>query len=260
MILKQFIFVVISIFFTASQAVAENERYEEIASNRSGVIIPTWLITPDKPLASVVLFTGGNGNVRISDSGIEKTANFLIRSRYLFADAGFVVAVVDVPSDRNNLRDFRSGKKHAKDIQSVIRYLRQQKNIPVWLIGTSRGAISAANGAVRLQQNGPDGIVLTATVNQTSNAGADSIHSIKLKKITLPVLLAHHKNDECYVSPYKGMKRVKKKLKNATRVELLSYEGGDNIAGNPCKAKTFHGFLGIESSVVNDIAAGIISQ
>lgn len=114
------------------------------------------------------------------------------------------------------------------------------------------------NGAAQLQQDGPDGIVLTATVNQQSNAGTDSIHNTKLIKITQPVLLVHHKKDDCYVCPYKGMKRVMKKLKNALKIELLTYEDGDNLPGKPCKALTYHGLLGIEPRVANDITAWIV--
>lgn len=77
--------------------------------------------------------------------------------------------------------------------------------------------------AARLQQDGPDGIVLTATVNLPSNAGADSIHDTKLKKITLPVLLAHNKDDDCYMWPLGGMKRVMKKLKNTFKLKLFTY-------------------------------------
>ncbi len=260
MIIKIVYFAVISMILVTSQAYGNSEGYEAIASSRNGVIIPTWLIIPDKPLASVVLFAGGAGNIGITERGIEITDNFLIRSRNLFANAGLAVAIVDVPSGLNSLYDFRSGKKHAKDIQAIIAYLRQLYNVPVWLVGTSRGAISATNGAARLGKDGPDGIILTATVNQASNAGADSVYNTKLKNITQPVLLVHHKNDDCYVSPLKGMKRVMKKLKNVSRIELLTYEGGENISDNPCKAMTYHGFLGIESRVVTDIAGWIINQ
>lgn len=252
-------FFLISMVLFAYQAYGHSESYQEIASTRNNVVIPTWLIVPEKPQASVILFAGGGGDIGISANGIKKTNNFLIRSRNLFADAGLAVAVVDVPSDRTSLRDFRTGKKHAKDIQAVITYLRQQYDVPVWLVGTSRGTISAANGAARLQQDGPDGIVLTSTVNQQSNAGADSVYNTKLKKITQPVLLAHHKKDDCYVCPYREMKRVMKKLKNTSKMELLTYEDGDNLPGNPCKALTYHGFLGIEPRVVNDIVTWIVN-
>ncbi len=40
--------------------------------------------------------------------------------------------------------------QHAEDIGKVIADVRERTKLPVWLVGTSRGAISAANAASRL--------------------------------------------------------------------------------------------------------------
>ena len=51
---------------------------------------------------AVILFTGGNGTpITIPQgAGIRFSGNFLLRSSALFADAGFITAIVDSPSDR----------------------------------------------------------------------------------------------------------------------------------------------------------------
>src|SRR5580700_8731551 len=59
------------------------------------------LIKPDHPVASVILFAGGEGTLRLtSTSSLEPGAedfsyagNFLVRSREKFAGHGFMVAV-----------------------------------------------------------------------------------------------------------------------------------------------------------------------
>ncbi len=79
--------------------------------------------------------------------------NSLVRSRDLFHAAGFVTALVDAPSDHrgeDGLGGFRLSAQHADDIGKVIAEVRARTSLPVWLVGTSRGAISAANAASRL--------------------------------------------------------------------------------------------------------------
>lgn len=83
------------------------------------------LIKPKNPVASVILFSGGKGKLRLTSFlGIpsinESRGNFLVRSREIFSKNGFMVAVVDAPSDRQTKKGmkgrFRASKKHAQDI------------------------------------------------------------------------------------------------------------------------------------------------
>ncbi len=175
----------------------------------------------------------------------------------MFAQLGFIVATVDAPSDRQageGLVGFRSGEKHAQDIQAVITWLKSKAEVPVWVIGTSRGSLSAANSAARISDGGPDGVVLTATVTGLSKSRPYTVFDAKLKTIRQPVLIVHHKADGCQVSPYSGTKSIVKKLKNARKVEVLAFEGGDPPRSAACHARSYHGFLGIEDEVVKAIA------
>jgi len=69
-------------------------------------------------MAAVILFAGGHKDPSQMKWG---RGNFLVRSRYRFADHGFVVAVVDAPSDHlegmNGI--FRMSRPHADDIGSI---------------------------------------------------------------------------------------------------------------------------------------------
>ena len=60
------------------------------------------LIKPDKPVASVILFAGGHGALGLKSASSMSwgAGNFLVRSRDKFAAHGFLVAVVDAPSDK----------------------------------------------------------------------------------------------------------------------------------------------------------------
>ena len=107
------------------------------------------LIKPDHPVASVVLFAGGNGVLGLKTASSGAT-NFLVRSRDKFAAHNFMVGVVDAPSDQQHGMSviFRMSDAHAGDIGAVASYLKNEAAVPVWLIGTSAGTFSAAIGAI----------------------------------------------------------------------------------------------------------------
>lgn len=245
------------LFFLPTSIFAHQESYQSVEV-RDKVRQAFWLIEPDQIKGVVILFAGGGGSIKISKKGIKKKGNFLVRSRELFASQGFVTAVIDKPSDRSAMHYFRTSEQHARDIKVIIQALRQKyPDKPLWLIGTSRGTLSAANAASRLNGNdGPDGIVLTATVTQTSNSGDDSVNDVQLQNIRVPVLIVHHKEDACYVTPYQSAKQLPGKLTSTPVKAFIEFSGGNNN-GEPCKAKGYHGFAGIEADVINSIAGWI---
>ena len=49
------------------------------------------------------------------------------------------------------------------------------------------------------------------------------------------------------------------KLRSAPRKQLLSFKGGEN-QGDPCEARAYHGFNGIESDVVAQTAAWMLQK
>jgi len=56
------------------------------------------------------------------------------------------------------------------------------------------------------------------------------------------------------------VKDIKRKAYNSSRVEVKLFTGGDEpISSNPCQARTYHGYLGIEGQVV-DLIIGFIGS
>ncbi|MES2354341.1 MAG: alpha/beta hydrolase [Pseudomonadota bacterium] len=240
-----------------------SERVVDIPT-RLGVTQRFVLLTPENPKAAVILFAGSNGGLQISPEGDFKLGktNFLVRTRQMFAAQGFMVAVVDAPSDRQKppyLRGFRERPEHVADIKAVIAWLKQQADIPVWLVGTSRGTESAAFIATQLSlaDGGPDGLVLTATMLKDDEAWP--VPDMALEKLAVPVLVVHHKQDGCKYCPYKGLPRLMKKLNGVPKKELLTLKGGKN-KGEPCESLGYHGFNGIESEAIEKIAEWVISK
>ena len=239
---------------------AEQARTFDVPT-RPGVTQRILVITPDSAKAAVILFPGGDGGVTLeADGRIPKLAgNFLVRSRQLFADQGLTTVIIDAPSDRQSypyLSGYRQTAEHVTDVKAVIAWLRTQANIPVWLVGTSRGTQSAGYVATQLPRTdgGPDGIVLTASVVRDSRSRA--LPEMALDRVRIPVLVAHHRQDSCRVCLFSDVPMLMDKLTAASRKELLVFDGGINV-GDPCEARAYHGFNGIEREVIDRIAGWI---
>lgn len=111
---------VLLLLLAAPARAAEEVR---IIPTRPGVTEAVLLIRPEgPPSASVILFTGGAGAIGLKPDWPQgkRGGNFLVRSADLFARAGFLVAVLDVPSDSSALWNLRSGESHARDVAAAI--------------------------------------------------------------------------------------------------------------------------------------------
>jgi pimeloyl-ACP methyl ester carboxylesterase len=232
---------------------------------RAGVTERVLVEQPEQaPRAVLVLMTGGTGRLGIFDNGsLRNEGNFLVRSRALFVQHGYAVVLPDTPSDHSTSPflggTFRESPEHAADLAAVIGWARQRFSRPVWIVGTSRGTHSAALAALSPPGVGtPDGLVLTSTILTSSRFGpamARPVPDMPLERVHVPVLVAHHQQDQCEVCPPSQLPRLMDKFKS-THAKLLTFEGGQS-SGPPCEAFAHHGFNGIEGKVVDDIAAWI---
>jgi dienelactone hydrolase len=223
-------------------------------TTRSGVTVRFIYAKAENPVASAVLFEGGDGNIGIFPNGSMRSESFLSGGARRFTRNGVSVAIPDVPSDRNTLNNFRDTPEHAQDNAALIEFLRQQSKTPVWAIGTSNGSLSAAATSTHLKEKGPDGIVLTSSVTKAFFSALHPVTAVPLNEVKVPVLLVHHKHDGCMFSPYDATPGLVAAFKSAKKVELISVEGGSG--GGSCMRGS-HTFLGIEAAVIKDIAEWI---
>ncbi len=179
-------------------------------------------------------------------------SNFLIRVVPNLVALDFNVAVADSPSDLpNGMSDgFRVSEAHATDIAAVVAFLHQRAAVPVWLVGTSRGTISAASVGVRLGPPRVDGVVLTSTV------WLEGISMAPLEQLRVPTLVVHNRDDGCEFSPFGAAAAGLGRLGAAPVKELVAVSGGRTRSG-ACEALSPHGYYGIEDQVVALIGAWI---
>jgi len=216
---------------------------------------------------TLVLLPGGSGHLDLDETGCPRAlkGNSLVRSIPLFAAAGFGTALVDAPSDyhgEDGLGGFRITTQHAEDLGKIIADLRTRTPGAVWLIGTSRGTISAVNAATRLSGAfAPDGVVLTSALTLGDSMAkkkwvAHTVFDLPLQELRLPLLVVGHAADKCSRSPADLMNKVVERTRSL-REQVVTVTGGPGQAGAAsviaCEGRTPHGFIDQEG----EVAAGI---
>ncbi|MCZ8293007.1 MAG: hypothetical protein O9312_05770 [Hylemonella sp.] len=216
---------------------------------------------------ALVLLPGGGGHIRLDEQACPQAlkGNSLVRSLPLFQAAGFATALVDARSDHtgeDGLAGFRASAVHAQDLGRIIADVRRRTRARVWLIGTSRGAISAANAASRLSgPAAPDGLVLTSPVTSGNPTGskpwvAQTVFDLPLESIRMPVLVIGHVQDKCLRSPATLNERITARTEGV-REQLVRVDGGPGRAGlsavEACEGRSPHGFLEQEAEVADGI-------
>lgn len=216
---------------------------------------------------ALVLLAGGAGHLRLDEQACPQSlkGNSLVRSLPLLQAAGFATALVDAPSDHqgeDGLAGFRASATHAQDLGRIIADVRRRTGARVWLIGTSRGAISAANAASRLSgPTAPDGLVLTSPVTSGNPTGskpwvAQTVFDLPLESIRMPVLVIGHVQDKCLRSPATQNERITARTEGV-REQLVMVDGGPGRAGlsavEACEGRSPHGFLEQEAEVAEGI-------
>jgi len=182
---------------------------------------------PSSAQAAVILIPGGHGRLDIHADGSFSALrnNQLVRTRQAYLSHGVATLTIDAGTD----------------IAAAVEYMRSVAP-KVVIAGTSRGTLRAPNGLSAR----PNGLVLTAGFlsDVSSRIGSASVLP--------PTLVVHHRQDACrktppgQVGPFQAW--------GGDRVKVVWMDGGMNV-GDPCEAKAYHGFNGLDGQVVAAIAS-----
>lgn len=235
-------------------------------STRPGVTQSYFLTSKPKDLQAVaVLFPGSGGLIQLRAEGGQpkfNQGNFLVRSRAEFIKRGVIAAIIDAPSDQQGGwgmgDEFRLGDAHFADMSAVIEDLGKRfPGMPLFLVGTSRGTISAAAVGARLGQ-GVAGVVLTSSMfrqaPRNSKEPGPGLSKFDFATIKTPVLFVHHVSDQCVSTPYGDAARLSDKYR------LITVYGGATPQSGPCDAFSQHGYLGKESETVEEIVNWMLKK
>lgn len=216
----------------------------------------------DPPAFVFVLLPGGSGLIDLDAQGCPRAlrGNSLIRAIPEFLNGGAVTALVDAPADwrgPHGLSTFRIEPGHAEALGVAIKALRETYRVPVWLVGTSRGAISAVNGASRLAGDAaPDGLILTSPVSQGARGSlpfvSQDVFQLPLARISVPLFVLGHASDACVRSPPVNVPRIAAAAATAPRKRAEIMTGGPGWPSNDrqaCEGRSPHGFDGQEAEM-----------
>ena len=239
-------------------------RTHDATSTRYALALPP--AAAPRPRVALVLMVGGGGDLRMNDRGCAQAldGNPLVRAIPQFLDNGLATVLVDAPSDHpgeEGLAGFRLAPAHAEDIGRVIADARARTGAPVWLAGHSRGTISVANAAARLEgAQAPDGIVLMSAmmVGGAKSYVAQTVFDARLEAVRMPVLMLGHADDRCVRSPAGAMTRVLARTEGA-REQVVVLVGGSPPVGaaaniDACGARQPHGFFNLDEAVAAGVA------
>jgi hypothetical protein len=181
---------------------------------------------PAAPRAAIVLIPGGDGVLGVRPDGTFAglAGNQLVRTRKAYVGRGIATLTID----------------RGVDAAAAVRYMRALSRTVV-VVGTSRGTLRVS-GALAA---GPGGIVLTSGF-------LDDVRSAIGNPAALPrTLIVHHRRDGCRFTPPTAVDPFK--AWGGAKVRVVWMDGGVSV-GNPCRARGYHGFNGIDGQVVSAIA------
>ncbi len=278
-----FVFFLHLLFLAGFAAEASSESLKSPSTElvqletRPGVELKFLLIKPDNPVAVLILLEGGPGKLPLTtvsgEPTIKRGIGFLVRSREDFARHGFMVVLLDAPSDKTRMAPIiRTSNEYAQDLGAVVSYLNNKTNLPLWFVGMSLGSFSASNGVININE-GISGLVLISSVTRSDKRWAvysshpNGILSMELDKVKVPALIVAHKEDECPDTPASLAPKIEEALVNSPRSEIDYFSGGEKPKTNPrspappgCQPLTQHGYYGIEEQVITAIATFIKSN
>ncbi len=234
-------------------------QVEQVAT-RDGVSVPIYTYWRAEAVATVVLFSGGAGGYgQIGADGWPAGGNFLIRTGKHWAGYPFNIVMVGRPSDGIDLSlgYVRIGKLHAADNQAIFKAIKRRSPLPIWVVGTSMGTISAAAAAIADREDLLAGLVLTSSITAYKVPGA--VPKQDLEKIRVPTLVFHHDSDACWACQPFEARRLAGELMNAPIRKTIMVSGGSGASGDPCEPMHHHGFVGMQDEAVDRIAEWILA-
>ena len=224
-------------------------------ATRPGVTMNFLVMTSDTSAHNnaLIMFPGGNGAgpFKIAEGGVVSGWSFLVRSADNFTSKGLSVITVNPPSDHPTGMSvgFRESSEHAEDIATLVIYLEQQGYERIFLVGNSRGTLSATSIGAKLKDSHIKGVILTSSLEYDN-----FLRWLPLDQLSLPVLMVHHRDDACRVSSFEEAEKTRATLSATTLVDFTEINGGAYPRSPPCDNLSAHGFFGVEDKVVQVIS------
>ncbi|WP_252354035.1 alpha/beta hydrolase [Acetobacter sp. P5B1] len=230
-----------------------NERVVNIPL-RDGGSVRALLCTPAHPRAILIMFPGGSGDIGLEQNGsIRHGNNFVVRTRGLWNQRHYAVLIPDT-INHLNLRGHRSSASYARVIDDILTFVHKERTAPVFLFGTSQGAIAAVNSAAHTPPGTLSGVVVSEAVS-VMGGSKETVFNAPLQDIPTPALIVANQSDRCNVAPPHNADRIAASMTSSPDVQILRVTGGLTKSKKTCGSLSPHGYFGIEDDVIAKISA-----
>ncbi len=215
-------------------------RASEVVDIPSVHGVPTRALIAPAPAtrATVLLFIGGGGLLKITESGRTDHIHTFVRSFGMWRDHGVQAVLIDSPFDlRYAMRGHRrASKEHLDRVAEVIRHFHAKSSQPLWIFGHSMGTSTVA---AFLSSERPEIASLRGYIVAGTHRGESIPASIKL-----PALGIHHRREACPSTPIAATESILNARTPDTPKAMVILDGGDD-KGERWQAVASHGFNGI---------------
>ena len=237
-------------FFLPQEVQAENVSFKVAETSA----LPVHAVENGAVKANIIAIVGGKG----VNNSAGRSQNYLVTQKEIFAAQGlnFYLLPNQSEQERANYR-LRDSQKRTDRIKALVEAIKHRNGKPVFLVGFSRGSVDAGRFAKTYPED-VNGIVLASGIytNSSKKAQDYALESIIGTRISTAVLIVHHRDDSCRVTPFGYAESFYERL-TAPMKDLLDYSGGGS-SGRECGPLNHHGFEGLESRVAIDISKWIL--
>ena len=207
--------------------------------------------TVQEPRATVLLFIGGDGMLKLTESGQTGHGHTFVRSFGMWKAHGIEAVLVDSPEDLGNaMRGHQRGsQQHLNRVAEMVMHFQSKR--PLWIFGHSMGTSTVA---AFLGSNRPEINLLQGYIVAGTHRGESVPAQIKL-----PALAIHHRLEGCPSTPIEASEAIIRSRSADTPKAMVLLDGGTE-PGHRCQSRSYHGFHGIEETLINTAAEFILKH
>jgi predicted esterase len=210
---------------------------------------PLYQLVEPKNSMNLIFFNGGPGWW-----GNLNSKNFLIRERMGFFEKGANIFLFPNSAKKQKMSyDDRLGDEHINKIHKLVNEIRTINNLPIFLVGISRGAVSVGSYIAEYGKE-VDGAILMSAIYFNSRITKRNSYSMQEVIGTKPetkILIIHHDSDGCKICQPSSAQDFYDNIEGKEKT-LLWVSGGQST-GDPHGPFHHHGYEGVENKAINHL-------
>jgi predicted esterase len=229
----------------------DGENSFDVLTKRN-VLVKIIYKIPDNAKNGVILLAGGTGVLSVSNNGkLDRSFNFISRSRDNWWKSGVATFLVDAPSDKLNKDGmspiFRNSKAHQEDLLEVINEIKIKFKLKLAAAGFSDGGVSLGNLASANPSQIEKYFMVSAAFNHETSGKMNL-------KFSAPLVMIINDDDICKYSPADKAQYIFNSIQSPSN-EIIKIKGGSKPISGDCGPFSKHSYFGIETKTISSISS-----